>query len=237
MSYLENLSKSLSSVFGRSTTPVLADNSQVVEPTINQIEISQKLITSDDSQVVPTRNQVEISQKLITNDDPEDVESTYPSVPDPHQIFDPTINRVPIPERLKTKDKYLVVPGVLEITQYNIHAYLLAHDKSQEQIHHHNLRIAYRNLYDKLDKEYNIVKGKMIILHGNIYNMNNCEIHKLYQPEYIFYNLLESNIKSITSQSLPNITVTCNKGKISEICLNESWRNAPIEWKFKLVSK
>ena len=90
MSYLEILSKSLSSVFKSSVTPALSDDSEVVE-------------------------------------------LTSPSVPEPHQIFEPTINRVPIPNYLITSEDHLVIPGVLEITQYNFHAYLLAHDKTQEK--------------------------------------------------------------------------------------------------------
>ena len=165
------------------------------------------------------------------------IEPAYTSVPDPQKIFEPTIHRVEVPKNLIISDDHLVVPGVLEITQYNIHAYLLAHDKSQEKIHHRNLLIAYRNLYNKLNRKYNIVQGNMTIFHGNVYNSDNCEIHRLIKPKYILYNLLESNIKSITSNSLSNITVECNQGKISEICVDESWRDSPIEWKFELIPK
>ena len=131
--------------------------------------------------------------------------------------------------------------------------------KHKKKIHRINLLIASKNLYNKLNKEYNIAKGKMTIYHGNVYSSNNCEMHTLFKPEYIFYDLIESNIDSITSDSLTNINVCCDliesnidsitsdsltninvccdKGKISEICLNESWRNSPIEWNFELVSK
>ena len=178
----------------------------------------------------------ELNEPIKPNESDEPI---YTPIPDPHGIFKPTINRVSLPDRYQVSDEHLAIPGVLEITQYNMHAYLFANDESQKKIHRHNLHVANNFLYHMMNKKYRVIKGHMDIYHGNVYNYGNCETHKLYKPECILYDLIESNIDIITRNSITIVSICCDNDftKIIEIELKESWRNSPIEWKFKLGLK
>ena len=166
-------------------------------------------------------------------------EPMYIPVPDPDRKFKPTINRVSLPDRYQVSDEHLAIPGVLEITQYNMHAYLFANDESQKEIHHHNLYAAKLDLHDKLREKYQIDKGTMTIYYSSIINYDNCEVHKLAQPKRILYNLDESNIKNTICKSITPIIVCCDKesSKIIKISLGKSWHPGSIEWEFELVLK
>lgn len=45
---------------------------------------------------------------------------------------------------------------------------------------------AYRDYYNFIRKIFTIHSGKMILYHGNVYNLGNTEIHKLYKLDEFF---------------------------------------------------
>ena len=93
-----------------------------------------------------------------------------------------------------------------------------------------------------ISEKYTIKSGKMNLYHGNVYNYESREVHRLYKSERIFNQRMSDLVDSHANPKLQTETEISilrsfytDNGLRLEI--HEPWRNAPIEWSFELQNK
>ena len=100
----------------------------------------------------------------------------------------------------------------------------------------------FNSLSQCIAEKYTVESGQINMYHGNVYDYENCESHKLYKPNHIFNqrmtDLVNSNANpnSRTETKISTLQA-CYTDEDLRLEIHEHWRNGPVEWSFKLRNK